>query len=49
MVDSLLRVIGGHKAESVQLPTQLVLRESSVPGGATPPPAKAQGRRSSAR
>lgn len=46
MVDSLLRTIGGEKAESVQLPTQLVLRESSVPGSAAPAP---QGRRSSAR
>lgn len=48
MVGALLRVIGGERADSVQLPTQLVVRESSVPGAAVPA-AKAQGRRSSAR
>lgn len=48
MVGALLRVIAGEKAESVQLPTQLVLRESSVPAAAVPAP-RAQGRRSSAR
>ena len=36
MVGALLSVIAGGKAESVQLPTQLVLRESSVPGSAAP-------------
>lgn len=44
MVDALLRVVAGQKADSVQLPTELVVRESSV---LAPPPA--QGRRSSAR
>jgi DNA-binding LacI/PurR family transcriptional regulator len=44
MVNALLRVVAGHKAESVQLPTELVVRESSVPS--TP---RVQGRRSSAR
>ncbi len=48
MVGALLRVIGGEKADSVQLPTQLVVRESSVAGAALPAH-KVQGKRSKAR
>ncbi len=45
MVGALLQVIGGAQAGSVQLPTELVVRESSVRAAR----AAAQGRRSSAR
>jgi DNA-binding LacI/PurR family transcriptional regulator len=45
MVDALLRVVAGQRVDSVQLPTELVVRDSSVPTPAPP----SQGSRSSAR
>jgi DNA-binding LacI/PurR family transcriptional regulator len=39
MVEALLRLAAGERAASIQLPTELVARESSL--GESPPPARA--------